>query len=131
MLNAQCSLGNLYTFQFAYFLKTNQSLQNFNSPYPPTCINMCYSRSQYFSGFFFFHLLDRNECEDGSASCPANSDCFNTDGSYSCRCTEGYQLNEAGNCIGLYPRIFFGWNSTVSELALLLPVLLGRSTDAR
>ena len=98
MQNTQCSLGNLYTFQFACFLKTNQSLQNFNSIYPPT-INMCYSRSQY----FVFHLLDRNECEDGSASCPANSDCFNTDGSYSCRCTEGYQLNEAGNCIGLYP----------------------------
>ena len=44
--------------------------------------------------------LDRNECEDGSAKCPVNAVCSNTAGSYSCRCVEGYTLNEQGLCAG-------------------------------
>ena len=50
--------------------------------------------------FPIFLSSDRNECEDGSAKCPANAVCSNTAGSYSCRCAEGYTLNEQGLCAG-------------------------------
>ena len=50
--------------------------------------------------FPIFLSSDRNECEDGSAKCPANAFCSNTAGSYSCRCAEGYTLNEQGLCAG-------------------------------
>ena len=50
--------------------------------------------------FLIFLSSDRNECEDGSAKCPVNAVCSNTAGSYSCRCAEGYTLNEQGLCAG-------------------------------
>ena len=34
-----------------------------------------------------------DECSNGEASCPANSDCIDTPGSYICSCRYGYRLN--------------------------------------
>ncbi|XP_052803968.1 uncharacterized protein LOC128234050 isoform X2 [Mya arenaria] len=41
---------------------------------------------------------DINECEDGSAVCPTNSECFNMPGSYTCKCTSGYLKTAVGQC---------------------------------
>ena len=106
----KCSTGNvqiIYVVNLLACLKLIHPCknvnQNFNFPYPPFLYKHVRSviHDQWSIFFCFRYMLDRNECEDGSAICPANSDCLNTDGSYNCRCTEGYQLNEAGNCIGL------------------------------
>ena len=35
-------------------------------------------------------LTDINECDDGTASCNVNAECANTDGSYTCSCSSGY-----------------------------------------
>ena len=35
--------------------------------------------------------LDINECVRGTADCPANAGCVNSNGSYSCPCFYGYQ----------------------------------------
>ncbi|MBL8787660.1 MAG: hypothetical protein JNJ59_22345, partial [Deltaproteobacteria bacterium] len=37
--------------------------------------------------------VDANECALGVAGCSANADCFNTVGSFTCRCKEGYTGN--------------------------------------
>ena len=41
---------------------------------------------------------DINECDLGSATCPANSVCSNTKGGYTCACSAGYQ-NNGVSCI--------------------------------
>ena len=46
------------------------------------------------------HLLaDIDECQDNNGGC--SQDCSNTEGSYSCSCKEGYQLqSDNANCTG-------------------------------
>lgn len=39
--------------------------------------------------FFFFHAIDRNECEQNP--CQNNGTCRNTHGSYYCECSYGWQ----------------------------------------
>ena len=34
-----------------------------------------------------------------SASCPQNTDCKNTDGSFYCKCSDGLMADTAGKCI--------------------------------
>ena len=38
-------------------------------------------------------ILDINECESPNVNCDQNADCFNSGGSYQCRCRLGYQGN--------------------------------------
>ena len=38
-------------------------------------------------------FTDFNECDLGLDSCDENSDCINTEGSYECRCHDGYTGN--------------------------------------
>ena len=48
-----------------------------------------------------YHLTDDNECESGASSCPENTLCINTDGSYICRCEPGFEEDLINNtCIG-------------------------------
>ena len=49
---------------------------------------------------FFFHSLDKNECEERSR-CHQNADCVNTPGSFSCRCKKGFEGNGAVECKGV------------------------------
>lgn len=45
--------------------------------------------------------LDENECKTVDNACPPNSYCINTDGSYLCKCTDGYEMNpDNGQCSG-------------------------------
>lgn len=46
----------------------------------------------------FFHSLDVNECEMGA---PCQQRCYNTYGSFLCRCEQGYELGPDGiSCNG-------------------------------
>ena len=43
---------------------------------------------------FYFVLLDRDECQDGSTNdCDKNAICTNTVGSFKCSCKEGFTGN--------------------------------------
>ena len=42
---------------------------------------------------------DVNECEEEINGCEENSLCINTDGSYECKCKDGYRGN-GGMCAG-------------------------------
>lgn len=46
----------------------------------------------------YLTVVDRNECTDGTAKCPANSNCKNTLGSYICPCVVGYVKQSSGRC---------------------------------
>lgn len=76
--------------------------------------SLCYSKvlfwapiqathlSPHFSGytwitFFFWCILDIDECDIGTYSCSDVSDCINTKGSYSCTCKQGYE-GDGWNC---------------------------------
>ena len=41
-----------------------------------------------------------DECSTGAASCPANSACLDTEGSYTCPCDYGYKLS-ADKCVNI------------------------------
>lgn len=41
---------------------------------------------------------DKDECNLLTYSCPAHSTCVNNDGSYSCRCQDGYVKSADGKC---------------------------------
>ena len=41
--------------------------------------------------------LDIDECSDGTAECPTNSQCINAAGSYQCQCNSGFIMNMNGN----------------------------------
>ena len=56
-------------------------------------------RSFHFNTSFFILLTDINECA-GSNDCVANSECGNTDGSYTCTCSTGYTGNGKSSCSG-------------------------------
>ena len=48
-------------------------------------------------------LIDINECETGNNDCAqhcdnAESECVNTDGSYECRCANGYRNSSTSPC---------------------------------
>ena len=40
--------------------------------------------------------MDIDECSTGDAACFDNSFCKNTDGSYKCKCNDGFLLNDDG-----------------------------------
>nr|GMD57779.1 putative wall-associated receptor kinase-like 16 [Ipomoea batatas] len=42
--------------------------------------------------------LDIDECSNGENPCSKNATCFNTLGSYSCHCNEGYRDDDNGGC---------------------------------
>ena len=48
--------------------------------------------------FRIFFWTDLDECS--TTTCPSNSQCFNTEGSYECPCDYGYTKNSQGNCEG-------------------------------
>ena len=47
------------------------------------------------------NLTDINECIVYGGICGNDKLCFNTDGSYSCRCLIGYTLSSDGRCRGM------------------------------
>ena len=44
-------------------------------------------------------ILDINECETGDNNCDVNANCLNNDGSFTCKCKEGYS-GDGTNCEG-------------------------------
>ena len=64
-------------------------------PYPTTqfCYQMTYPVILSTS-----YTIDINECI--TTTCPANSVCMNTQGSYKCQCYFGYQMSGANFCQG-------------------------------
>ena len=55
----------------------------------------------------FSFLPDYDECKENDPKCGANADCINTQGSYTCRCKEGY-MGDGYNCTSksLLPQLF-------------------------
>lgn len=47
-----------------------------------------------------FFALDINECTSGIDVCPTVSTCINTNGSYHCKCNEGYFQTTDYVCTG-------------------------------
>ena len=43
---------------------------------------------------------DVDECTETPDICPTGTDCSNTDGSYECSCSLGFQKDSSGNCNG-------------------------------
>ena len=51
---------------------------------------------------FLYTTTDSNECENSETNeCDPNALCSNTEGSYVCRCLNGYQ-GDGRNCAGKY-----------------------------
>lgn len=50
--------------------------------------------------FILFFNLDIDECTSGLNVCPTVSTCINTDGSYYCKCNEGYFPSNSYSCSG-------------------------------
>lgn len=50
---------------------------------------------------FIIFFLDLNECDDEIYTCPANSECVNSVGSYKCECQLGFAGDDCAgeNCI--------------------------------
>ena len=42
-----------------------------------------------------------DECSDRRSRCPENTDCINSFGSFHCKCSTGFQLDDDGNCINI------------------------------
>ena len=53
--------------------------------------------------FDFVASADVNECQ-GDNDCDANANCQNTQGSYTCICTDGY-MGDGRDCESKYTRI--------------------------
>ena len=50
---------------------------------------------------YYFYNVDVDECGDDTDGC--SQTCTNTEGSFTCGCTDGYVLNVDGtNCDGMY-----------------------------
>uniref|UniRef100_A0A336MYP0 CSON009653 protein n=1 Tax=Culicoides sonorensis TaxID=179676 RepID=A0A336MYP0_CULSO len=45
--------------------------------------------------------IDIDECREGIASCPPNSQCVNTEGSYECQCPHGFVRNSTYGCFAV------------------------------
>ena len=49
----------------------------------------------------YLYSVDINECDTSNGGC--NHTCTNTDGSYTCSCNSGYELNsDSHTCNGLF-----------------------------
>lgn len=51
---------------------------------------------------FLYHshdLSDIDECEQ--QMCGANTECVNTEGSYSCECKDGFEMENSGDCVNI------------------------------
>src|SRR5690606_22400384 len=51
--------------------------------------------------------VDVDECALGTATCPANSRCLNTPGSYECLCDCGFEPDGVGGCVDAFPKVLF------------------------
>ena len=59
------------------------------------------------NSFNVFIILDIDECSDKSThSCDSNSNCTNTNGSYQCKCHQGF-IGNGHTCSGIYVESFF------------------------
>ena len=60
--------------------------------------------------FLCCFVLDINECEEDTHSCPKFSRCKNKNGGYDCPCKDGFQKDAQGTCSGntsFYTSSFF------------------------
>ncbi|MEM7572752.1 MAG: HYR domain-containing protein [Bacteroidota bacterium] len=58
--------------------------------------------------------FDIDECSEGTANCPPNSFCVNTNGGFECQCNDGYQDDGNGNCVPILPAISCPANISVN-----------------
>ena len=76
-----------------------------NSPHLPL-LPLGKEWSLSYDSLFKDFPLDVDECESIAVICDTNADCFNSAGSYQCRCRLGHQGNESNcswkYCLGCY-----------------------------
>lgn len=73
----------------------------------------------------YFCVPDVDECASDSHQCNPTQICINTEGGYTCSCTEGYWLLE-GQCLGKILMWYGIWVSVY--VYLLLPEIMSLST---
>lgn len=61
------------------------------------CLGVHYTYNFFY--IIFDLISDINECFDNNGGC--SNTCINTEGSYHCKCLEGYQLIDSKNCEGI------------------------------
>ena len=69
--------------------------------YVYTCIVHTYYAQFVPCGSVLVSLLDVNECRTGQHNCSEGIECLNSEGSYSCGCTNGLRTSPGGSCNGL------------------------------
>jgi hypothetical protein len=79
--------------------------------------------------------VDRDECTEGTATCDANADCTNTQGSFTCACKAGFSgngkacTNDATGCNSGYEKNSQGQCVDVNECAAGNPCGTGTCTN--
>ena len=80
-----------------------------------TCACIMFFLVSYNTRVFKSNLLDLDECTDDLHSCSHVATCNNTEGSYTCKCNQGY-IGDGYKCEGkiivtknLYPPVLILW----------------------
>ena len=94
-----CKSGHVWKRRCSSFL----SLENVSTSNKYICFLLP-------SYYFFYLCIDINECDPAKELHRCSQTCINTEGSYNCSCTEGYELKKdgyecEGNCSNsaIYP----------------------------
>ena len=77
-------------------------------------------------------IVDINECKNENSVCPENSQCINTNGSYTCVCDEGYfhvQTESVNECKGKNHMLLFqlhkAYYFVCNKIYIAIPETLG------